>query len=388
MRISNSARARGIGRARLAAACLLLSGLAAAQDCVPMPDRAQLHALDGEDLKILALNRWTKCGWGQAEPAMRRWREVAREQWRREQQQDGLPASARSAALESDFLSDLLNLLMINPSELHDELRDVSQMPAPGDPQGLSDILLLNVDPTAPQRNVEASIPAVVEFLRKDFRFDTDLALELELVLVKHEVRGASLDAARARLERAEKAWRRQASAEAEVPDSIDKLRRVLAPVVPVSPTPTRADWKLYRLNGADFCGTREATERRYGVSYMRDYVLQLSDPADALNELLDTAWRGEIAGNSRHTMLLVQLLRQRYDEAALQQGWREALASIRIDDSVVGLTFHGRFLPLPDRVVEDGETVGTTRERELSVQELAELVQATPLYRVMHRQL
>lgn len=388
MRIFKAAAARWCCGALLALAVLLPCGVASAADCVPMPDRVQLHALDSEDLKLLAINRWTKCGWDQAEPVMRRWREVAREDWRRQQQEDGLPASARSQALENDFVFELLELLSINPAELYSELRDVSQMPVPGDPPALSDILLLNVEPTAPLRNVEAGVPAAVEFLRRDFRFDTDLALELELVLVKHEVRSARLDAARARLERAEKAWRRQAAAEADVPDSIAKLHRVLAPVAPVSPVASRGDWKLYRLTRTEFCGTREVMERRYGVSYLRDYVLQLADPGDALNELLDTAWRGEINGGSRHTMLLVQLLRQRHDEAALEQGWREALASIRADDAVVGLTFLGRFLPLPYQVVEDGDSAGTTRERALSVQELAELVQATPLYRVMQRPL
>lgn len=351
-----------------------------------MPGRTELHALAGEDLKILALNRWTKCGWDQAEPVMRRWREVARAQWRRQHQGGGSPASARPDVPENDFVYELLGLLMTNPDELLDELRDVSHMPAAGDPQGLSDILRLNVEPTAPRRNVEASIPTVAEFLRKDVRSDPDLALVLDLALVRHEVRSARLDAARARLQQAEKNWRRQAAADAEIPDSIARLRRVLEPVAPVSPVPGRSDWKLYRFSGRETCGTREATERRYGLGYLRDYVLQLADPEAALAELLDTAWQREIGGDSRHTALLVQLLRQRHDEAALAQGWSEALASIRADDSVVGLTFHGRFLPLPVAVVEDGDAPGTTRQRELSVAELAALVQATPLYRVMHR--
>lgn len=394
MRIFNDAAAQRFCGALLALAALPHCAIAGAEGCVPLPDRAALRALDSEDLKLLAVNRWVKCGWDQAEPAMQRWREVARADWRRQRRNDHLPYDRQAEALENDFNAELSDLLGINPAELYNELQRFQLMPAPDDAAGLSDILLLDIDAATQWRHYENGVPAAVAFVRRDFERDASTALTLELLLVEHDARNAQLDAARARLDRAEAAWNRAVAGDAGAAASsreamhyrLEQLRRVLAPVAPVSAVPGAEDWTLYRDSGRFVCGTADLEERRHGVSYLRDHVLQLADPDDALTELLTSAWRSEIGGDSRHTALLLKLLRERHDEAALEQGWREALASIRADDSVVGMTFHGRFLPLPNRVVEDGDSAGTTRERPLSVQELVELVQATPLYRVMHR--
>lgn len=361
--------------------------------CPVALSKAQLKRLDAEDMRIYAVQRWLKCGFAEAEPALRFWRNEATAQERRERRAD--PEESEFAG--DAFVDEIYGMVVLNPVAIPDELARLDPGTKDGDIAALAELLLLRADEATVRRHFDDSLPALVSWLRKEVPSGRDPAtsamagLELDLVLIKRLVRQGEIAAAREELERIERRWHSRAASMPiadKVKGDISRLRQVLQAVAPRSAAPSRTDWTLNRSRGGFICGTPYVQERRYGVQYLRDYVLRAADTDAAIAELLDTSWRSEIAGDASHTLLLAELLRRRHDDAALKQGWIDALATLRADEHGSGLQLFGQFLPLASALIEDDAPApGSTRERRFTQEELVALVLATPLYRSLHRQ-
>jgi hypothetical protein len=292
-----------IRRCAQAAFCFaLLLQTAVAQPCASLPSRAQLKTMDVNRLGAVALQGWLTCGWAAAEPVMRRWRVAAHAAWLQEQRAEGAFFDKHEQLRDNAFAMGLALLVFVNPSEIDSVLEDYFEEIDREERSTAAATWQMDADVETRLRHFEAGLPQAIALLRRDVSRSPGAALELDLALVKYEVRQDRIDAARALLDRAEAVWRAREqdwSVKASHQLRIDELRKVLAPVVLQPSVPGNRGWTLDRRRDRG-CGTGVFKERRYGVNYLRAYVLRTADTHLVMVERLDARWVGEVYGDSR----------------------------------------------------------------------------------------
>ena len=169
-------------RFHVGAALVLLCAAAAAQACPPMPARSQLKAMRMEGLRLLALQRWLKCGWEASGPAMRLWRTAATKDWIKMQREEGPFLDGSEALASNDFAGHLYILAQLNPAEIDDVLQELSQELELEDADALADLLRLDVEEGSRAARYEAGVPPAVAILQKNFATDPAVTLDLELM--------------------------------------------------------------------------------------------------------------------------------------------------------------------------------------------------------------
>jgi hypothetical protein len=363
---------------------LLLSALFAAdvQACPPLPSTARLQALAEQDeLDGYTLLRVLKCGWREAEPAVRAWRESVR------------AAPGEEEDTEESLIEPFIAATRVNPAfirKLLDEPLDEDDAPA--------EVMALARMPqgqAAQLRHFEQSLAPAIAWLRKEAPLTPAQELQLELSLAAQEIRRGQLDQARAHVEKAAADWEAletkdeaSDSARTEASEALEEFRAVLALPAAQSLATTSEPWTLDRSSWLRRCGFSAAMAEVFGTAYLRELVLRHSDPDLAISELLAADWRDQIHGSPEHAEFLATLLRKRYSAQELRQGWDDALASLRNEDAVTGLSLFGHFLPLPSAVRERADNPGDLpTERRLRDEELVEMVRNTPLYKALNPQ-
>lgn len=396
---SRAAMARhGIGKgirmsARwLASVVLSLSGLATAAACPPPLSAAQSRQLverGAEEMHEYASLRWLKCGWRAAEPAMREWRDAVKADARKDAAETGSEPDGRD-----EFVEQIVMSLHADPNQLIDAdfLVDMTEEPGPDDPPPLADLMRLRISPATLASNFESGIAGAAALLRRGHLSDAD-ELMIDLALVKQMARRGELDAARARLDRIARDVQARQAARPEGDDESDYgelefLATMQAAFEPVSAKSAAVDdsaWVLDRSSRQRFyCGTGAYMERMFGASTLRESVLKSGDLDAAIGEVLVLPWRDHLIRGAPQATLLLELLRRRYGEAGLRQGWEDAIATLRDDGATPSIQLFGHYLPLPKRVREDDPgSPDSTRERALGREELVALVKDSPLYRL-----
>ncbi|TDR41265.1 hypothetical protein DFR29_111179 [Tahibacter aquaticus] len=355
----------------------------AVQACPPLLSRQALQQLDPqEELGQYVMLRWLTCGAETTLPALPVLRAGLRLQ---ALQRDG-DGDEPAAAPDDEFAEMVVASLSVNPHAViagfFEEREDIDE----DTPAYLRSLMAWQVSAQQKLRHFEQGVAPVIAFLRQQ-PLSPSIEQQLELILIAQEIRQGKIEQARTHLARVASAAALP-QADTESAERLAQMKAVLAPVREHSLAADTQRWVIDKSTGRRLrmrCGTGAWMEAMYGLDYLRAEVLRRADAdADAaIAELLQDDWREQIGGHGSRSGFLAELLRKRHPPAALKLAWDDALASIRNDDDKAGLSLFGNYLALPSAVLEgDVTAAGGARERPLTVDELAELVRQSALYR------
>lgn len=378
---------------------LLAAGSDEVTACPPAPSAAQLQSADGvEDGAYYLLMRWLKCGPADAAALWPAWRDALR----RQEAEERTEILTHDASDQAPYL--LLLALSLDPdalaksmaestAEAEAEQAGTDEPDLAGD-EGVPGQRALSAWPVpvaTMKRHFEQGLEPAAALLRQDSASPA-IAATVELVRVRQMIRNGRIHDARALLARV------QAAPPADDPEKVfgetsNLLTEVLAEPEQRSLVAGGPGLVLDRSTSRQRkfrCGF-DGFAHLFGKDRLRAQVLRAADPDAAIADQLEEHWRDGVFGRPRSdgmesVALLAELLRKRYGAAELRQGWDDAVAMIRNDEQVAGTQLLGHFLILPSDVIEDDATApGGTRQRKLSIEELAGLVRASPLYRATY---